>query len=67
MPEFREKVWIKDVVVIKRTDKAVLCLIEEDEVWIPQLQIDDDSEVWDEGDEGTLVISQWIADQKKIS
>jgi hypothetical protein len=67
MPEFREKVWIKDVVVIKRTDKAALCLIEEDEVWIPQSQIDDDSEVWDEGDEGTLVISQWIADQKKIS
>lgn len=66
MPEFKEKVRIEDVVVKKQTDKALLCEINGDDVWIPQSQIDDDSEVWNEGDEGTLVISQWIAEQKEL-
>lgn len=66
MPEFEDKVTIRDVKVIKATDKALLVKIEDEEVWIPQSQIDDDSEVYKAGDEGDLVISQWIADQKGI-
>ena len=66
MPEFREKVRLFDVEAIRSTDKAVLCRIEDEEVWIPQSQIDDESEVWEEGDQGTLVISQWLADQKVL-
>ena len=51
---------------IKETDKALLCAIGELEIWIPQSQIYDDSEVWKEDDEGTLVISEWIAKQKGL-
>ncbi len=32
--------------------------------WIPQSQITDDSEVWREGDEGTLEITDWWARKK---
>jgi hypothetical protein len=67
MPEFIDKVRIEDVIVLKATDKALLCDINDDEIWIPQSQIDDDSEVFQEGDEGTLVISLWIAEQKGLA
>lgn len=49
-------------------------LVENDEwdepLWIPDTQIDDDSELYmqsKKGDEGTLVISAWIAKQKGIT
>ena len=51
---------------IKSTDKAVLIETEGEEFWIPQSQIEDDSEVWEEGDEGTLVITDWIAEKKGL-
>lgn len=66
MPEFKEKVSIEDVVVLRATDKAILCSIDGDEVWIPKSQVDDDSEVWQDGDEGTLVISAWLAKVKGL-
>jgi hypothetical protein len=66
MPEFREKCYIADVHALRSTESAVLCLIENEEIWIPQSQIDDESEVWEEGDNGTLVISLWIAEQKGL-
>lgn len=66
MPEFKEKVRIDDVEVIRDTDKAILCLIGGEEVWLPQGQIDDDSECWQQGDTGLLVISEWIARQKGL-
>ena len=56
------------VVVIKQTDKAVLCKPTDDSAeggdeafWVPQSQIHEDSEVWKEGDEGELVVSGWYA------
>jgi hypothetical protein len=39
------KVHIDDVLCINSTAKACLVLIEGEEYWIPQSQIDDDSEV----------------------
>jgi len=53
----------------KSTPKAILVDIEgmDEPLWIPQSQIDDRSEVWCEGDEGDLVISEWLAEQKGIS
>ena len=66
MPDFPTKHHIPDVRVIKSTEKAILCLIEGEEYWIPQSQIDDDSEVWQAGDQGELVISTWIALQKGL-
>jgi hypothetical protein len=69
---YEETVSIDDVKAIRSTQMALLVRIggkkEEGgmEVWIPQSQIDGNSEVWKEGDEGELVISQWIAEQKGL-
>jgi hypothetical protein len=52
--------------VTKETDKALLCVIEGKEVWIPKSQIHDDSEVFEEGHKGKLVISEWIAKEKEL-
>jgi hypothetical protein len=51
---------------LKQTENALLCLIDGEKIWIPQSQISDDSEVWKEGDEGTLVITEWLAIQKGL-
>lgn len=32
--------------------------------WIPFDHVDEDSEVWHTGDEGILIISEWIAEKK---
>lgn len=57
-------VRIEDVVCKHATQKALLVEVDGDEVWVPQSQITDDSEVWKEGDTGTLVVTEWIAEQK---
>lgn len=60
-----------DVVTVKReTDMAILIVVMENairrEVWIPKSQIHDDSEVWADGDKGTLVIPEWLALDKEL-
>ena len=52
----------------KETDKALLCVIDGEEHWIPKSQVDDDSEVFNDGDNSTgkLVVSEWIATQKGL-
>jgi hypothetical protein len=32
--------------------------------WFPKSQIHDDSEVWREGQEGELVVTEWFAEQR---
>ncbi len=66
MPEFESKVTFVDVVCLKQTTKALLCEINGKQVWIPHSQVDDDSEVYREGDEGKLIVSEWIANEKKL-
>jgi len=47
---------------IYESPDAVLVLDDNgEEVWVPQSQIHDDSEVWRRGDEGTLVVTDWFA------
>lgn len=66
----RERVTARydDVIATAETDSSLLC--EHDDwdgsIWFPKSQIDDDSEVWRKGDEGMLVVSAWIAQQKGI-
>ena len=62
----RETVSFDEVVAIKETDASLLCVIEGKKVWIPKSQIDDDSEVYKDGHEGTLVISEWIATERGL-
>lgn len=56
----------KNVQGVKETDDALLCRIDGKEVWIPQSQIEEDSEVWKEGDYGTLYISDWFAEKEGL-
>lgn len=57
---------IEDVLAIRETAKALLCIIDGDEVWIPKSVIDDDSEVYQDGDEGDLVITEWFAEKEGL-
>ncbi len=63
-----EPVQFHNVVCKKATEKALLCVIEGEEHWIPQSQIEDDSEVFDDdrNSTGTLVVTEWIAKQKGL-
>lgn len=61
-------IHVEDVVCIKATDRALLCVINGEEMWIPQSQVAAESEVFNDTDnsEGTLVISEWIATKKGL-
>lgn len=60
-------VSITPVECIRNTDKAILVVLSNgDEHWVPQSHVHDDSEVYRRGDQGKLVISKWIARQRKL-
>jgi len=64
-------VAIRDCKLIKHFKQAMLVDVEGEEMWIPYSQIDDDSELYKgkdcpEGTEGTLVISDWLAEQRGL-
>lgn len=56
-----DETTIADVIAIRETEKAVLCEIYGEEIWIPKSAIMSDSEVKGDGDEGFLVIKSWLA------
>lgn len=62
----RPTVTLPDVEALKETDAALLCLVEGKEVWIPKSVIDDDSEVWEEGQSGDLVVHEWFATKEGL-
>ena len=67
MTDYEEKAEFDDVVCEQSTDKAILCVFEDGtKHWIPNSQVDDDSEVYEHGHEGKLVVSLWIAEQKGL-
>ena len=55
-------------ICIAETDSDLLIHFdfEDKKLWIPQSQIDEDSEVYRVGDEGFVVISEWIALKKGL-
>lgn len=58
---------IGEAEAIRETEKALLVLRETgDEVWIPKSVIHDDSEVYQEGDDGKLVVAEWFAEQEGL-
>lgn len=67
MPEFRYTRRFEDVYAIRETEKA-LSVYFGDGVWkwVPKSQIDDDSEVYIQGQEGTIVISDWWAEKEGL-
>ncbi len=57
-----------DVTILRTTDAALLIEHEGEEYWIPRSQvIEDESDALEEGDEGLLTITEWIAIQKEIA
>jgi len=43
------------------TDVAILVSIDGDDYWVPSSMVHDDSEVFEKGHEGNLIITKWIA------
>jgi hypothetical protein len=66
MYEYDEKHVACDGKCIAVSEKAILVDIDGTEVWIPQSQVHEDSEVFAKGDDGKLVITKWIARQKGV-
>lgn len=64
---FDKKVITFDQVhCLAETDKAILCLIDDRECWIPLSQVDSNSKVFQKDDFGDLIISEWIAKEKGL-
>lgn len=59
-------VEIDDVNALVERELSLLCLIENEEIWIPKSLISPDSEVNEEGDHGTLMIMEWKAKQEGL-
>lgn len=61
--------WSGYVTVKHATDKALLVVYEDAEVWIPKSQIHDDSTIHSHkqvGESGELVIPYWLAEEKGL-
>lgn len=53
---------------IRATARAILVKLETgEEEWIPKSCVHDNSEVWDEGQEGTVVVKTWWAEQAGLA
>lgn len=61
-----DTVEIEDVRCVFETSEALKIEVDEKEVWIPKSVVDKDSEVQEEGDEGTLVIPENFAVEKGL-
>lgn len=58
-------VEFKGAKCVGETRKAIRVVLADGTAdWLPKHFVDDDSEVYKNGDEGTLVVSDWIAEQK---
>ncbi len=61
-----EQVEIYIAKVVKTTDKAALCIVEDEEVWLPWSLIDEGSDIETEGDSGVAYIPEWLAEEKGL-
>lgn len=53
--------------VVGATDKALRVEVEDmGTIWVPRSVIHDDSEVYDEGHEGELVVKRWFAEKEGL-
>lgn len=59
-------VLIEDTIIKAATDKALLCIVGSEEIWIPRSQLHDDCELDEADDEGDLIIPKWLADKNDI-
>jgi hypothetical protein len=62
-----DAVYLPNVTAKRETDKALLCVIEGEEKWIPKSCVHDDSEVFAEGDTGELAVKSWFAEKEGLA
>ena len=57
---------IEDAKIVKGTGKAIFVEAPElgEGTWIPSSQVDEDSEIWKEGEFGDLLVTDWFAEQQ---
>jgi hypothetical protein len=65
--ESHEQVEIYVNRLVRQTDKAALCLIDGEEVWLPWSQIDEGSEIERDGDSGSAYIPRWLAEKHNLN
>jgi hypothetical protein len=54
--------------VLKETDKALLVVVEEMEVWVPKSIIDDESECYSmKSGPGVLIVPEWWATKEGLT
>lgn len=51
---------------LKETDKAILVTRGKGELWIPKSVLHDDSEVYEGGDSGKLIVQTWWAEKQEL-
>lgn len=65
---FDDATDLGDSECIQQTERAVLCLTEAgDEVWIPKTCLHDDSEVYEKGHKGKLIVKAWWAAREGLA
>jgi hypothetical protein len=53
---------------LRETEKALLVSLESgEEKWLPKSQIHDDSEVWEVGQSGDVVVKKWFAEKEGLA
>lgn len=62
----REWVCLSGVYCVAKTDRAVrvMCSGTALDEWVPLSQVHDDSEVYDVGTVGLLIVRRWVCEQK---
>lgn len=66
MSDRNEQVEVYVDRLIRQTEKAALCRIDGEEMWLPWSQIDEGSEIAKDGDSGTVYIPRWLAVDKGL-
>jgi len=72
MPDHTREPCFYEVVVKADTALAILCALDDDDhpanwVWIPKSELMDDGDsLRQKGDEGTIAIPRWLAEQKGL-
>lgn len=71
LADYKDAVEVEDVVVLSESPKAILVRLPggdpEREEWIPKGQILGHSPVQHDGENGTLIVTGWIAKEKKLT
>ena len=63
-----DETFSADAEALRETDKALLCNIEGEEVWVPKSLIHDDSEVYSmKANAGTLIVPLWWARKQGLA